>query len=361
VQAVILQRAPTASKPTAAPVASVARPAPAASPSTAAKSAPAAAHASAPGQSSRSATGSLIAAGLAGGLVAAAVMLAVQWATPEEPAGNDLQATVDNLSTELQSLRGDVAALQETVTAQAGAEQPDAASSADLEALREQVAALEANASAEPDTSALDSLRGEIDALTAERESLTERLDAIEAAMAEPGAEAEVASALAAAGLKAAIDRGGPFEGELQAYAASASDAAVAETLQPFAAEGVPTRDELVQRFPSVARDILAASMGTAASDGVIDRLMSSALSVVTVRPTGEVQGDYPKAIIARMEARLTEGDFEAALAEWEKLPDNARSVSEDYAADIRSRLEADRIVTEALSAASSAIGETTN
>lgn len=312
-------------------------------------------------QSSRGESGGLIAAGLAGGLVAAAVMLAVQWATPEESAGNDLQATVDSLSNELESLRGDYASLQETVAAQAGVEQPDAASSSDLAALREQVAAIEASVSAEPDTSGLDDVRGEIEALTADRASLTERIDAIEAALAEPGAEAEVASALAAAGLKAAIDRGGSFEGELEAYTASVGDGGVAETLRPFAAEGVPTREQIVERFPSEARQMLAASMGAAASDGVIDRLMSSALSVVTVRPTGEVEGDYPKAIIARMEARLTEGDFEAALAEWEKLPENARSVSEDYAADIRSRLEADRIVTDALSAASSAIGENTN
>ena len=293
--------------------------------------------------------------------MAAAVMLAVQWATPEEPAGNDLQATVDSLSSELESLRAEYASLQETVAAAAGAEQPDAASSSDLAALREQVAAIEASVSAEPDTSGLDDVRGEIEALTADRASLTERIDAIEAALAEPGAEAEVASALAAAGLKAAIDRGGSFEGELEAYTASAQDGGVAETLQPFAAEGVPTREQIVERFPSEAREMLAASMGAAASDGVIDRLMSSALSVVTVRPTGEVEGDYPKAIIARMEARLTEGDFEAALAEWEKLPETARSVSDDYAADIRSRLEADRIVTDALSAASSAIGENTN
>ncbi len=293
--------------------------------------------------------------------MAAAVILALQWATPEEPVGTDLQATVDNLGAELESLRGEFAALEDTVAAQAGAEAPDAASESDLAALQDQVAAIEASISAEPDTSALDDVRGEIETLTADRASLTERIGAIEAAISEPGAEAEVASALAAAGLKAAIDRGGPFAGELEAYSAAAPEASGVEVLQPYAAEGVPTRDELVERFPVEARAMLAASMGSAADEGVIDRLMSSAMSVVTVRPTGDVEGDYPKAIIARMEARLTEGDFEAALAERDKLPEPALAASQDYAADIRSRLEADRIVTEALSAASSAIGETTN
>jgi hypothetical protein len=88
---------------------------------------------------------------------------------------------------------------------------------------------------------------------------------------------------------------------------------------------------------------------------------MNSAMSLVTIRPTGEVAGETPEAIVARIEARLNEGDFDAALAEWETLPQAGRDVSAEFAADLRGRAEADGILDQSLAAASGAAAQGTN
>jgi hypothetical protein len=197
------------------------------------------------------------------------------------------------------------------------------------------------------------------------RESLASeiasRLDAIEAEVADTSAEERAALAFAAASLKSAIDRGGAFSAELDAFANIAPDNQAAESLRPFAETGLPTRTTLAEQFPDVAREMLLAINVGSQDAGVLDRLMSSALSVVTVRPTGNVEGGTPVARIARMEARISEGDLAAALTEWEALPEPAKAVSQDYAEQLRGRAEADQITDAALTSASEAISAETN
>jgi hypothetical protein len=207
----------------------------------------------------------------------------------------------------------------------------------------------------------LEAFRADLDALrTAQEENsgaLASRLEAVETELAAPGADELVARAIAAAGLKSAIDRGGPFAPELQAYAAMAPDDAAVTALDGFAEAGVPTHSALAERFPDVARAILQAERG-GTENSVIDRLWSSARSVVTVRQTGDVEGDTTEAIVARIESRLNEGQLQAALDEWETLAEAGKAASSDFAHDLRARVEADAIVAQTLS---SAMQQTTN
>ena len=46
---------------------------------------------------------------------------------------------------------------------------------------------------------------------------------------------------------------------------------------------------------------------------------MASALSLVKVRPVGNVEGEGPEAVVARMEDKLKNGDLTGAAAEWEQ------------------------------------------
>lgn len=190
---------------------------------------------------------------------------------------------------------------------------------------------------------------------------LIERVDSLEQKIADRSAEQRINRAFAAARLKSAIDRGGSFAPELRAYEAVAPDDPAIATLRDLAESGVPTRQALVERFAEVARDMLNALHIGNADSGMLDRLMASARSVVTVRPTGDVEGSEPEAIVARMENALNRGDLGRAIAEWESLPQAAKEVSLDYAADIRARLEAERILTETLSAATEAVSQETN
>lgn len=308
-------------------------------------------------------------AGALGGLLVFVAMGLIQW-TIVSPMDDDdiLEQQVDALTQELDTLS------QSINDGQGAAEEAQAASSqnlqdlasrvSEIESLGDRVAALESGGQGAADEGAIADLSARLDEIGTELEAsvsdLSQRLQAVEAEIADTSDEERVARAFAAAELKSAVDRGGPFAAELEAYRAVGAGSAQADALEQYADEGLPTRAELVQRFPEVAEAMLAAT-ATEGEDGVMGRLMAGARSMVSIRPTGDVEGDSPEAIVARMEARLSEGDFPAALAQWQDLPESARDASSDFAADLRTRAEIDSLLEEALSTASNALTQGTN
>ena len=175
---------------------------------------------------------------------------------------------------------------------------------------------------------------------------------AIEKTLEAPRQDIKVAQALAAASLKAAIDRGGPFMAELEAYASVDGDSPAIAQLRTLAASGVPSRATLLSRFPSVANAMIASGDSGSESDGLFDHLLSSATSLVQVRPVGEVAGDSVEAIVARMETRLKNGDLQGALNEWNTLPQTAKDASKSYVNDLQARIEAEKLISGSLTAA---------
>src|SRR5690606_10816324 len=101
---------------------------------------------------------------------------------------------------------------------------------------------------------------------------------------------------------KAAIDRGMPFTTELETYAAIAPDSPEIAALRDMAASGVPTHAAIQARMPAVATAMIAAGKEIDPQAGIVDRLLSSAQSLVSVRPIGMVEGADVAAIVARME-----------------------------------------------------------
>src|SRR5690606_22498128 len=123
-----------------------------------------------------------------------------------------------------------------------------------------------------------------------------------------------MARIVAASALKSAVESGSSFTDELETYAAIATDDPSIEALRPFAAEGIPTRAALSAEASQAAKQMLVATR-PATQDGVVDRLMASARSLITVRPVGNVEGDDPASIVARMETAVTDGDYQRALS----------------------------------------------
>jgi len=121
-----------------------------------------------------------------------------------------------------------------------------------------------------------------------------------------------VARAIAVAGLKAAIDRGGTFLTESTPSPASHPTTRSSARSRDYARTGIPSRADLVRQFQDTASSILSAVNQPDPNQGLAERLLSSALSVVKVRPVGNVEGDTPEAIVARMEDKLRNGDLQA-------------------------------------------------
>ncbi|MDR7030255.1 mitofilin family membrane protein [Rhizobium rosettiformans] len=305
------------------------------------------------------ATSTLVASGIFGGLVALALAGSMQYAGIVPGLGPDQQAQAPAIDTaELDALKAEVAslaarpaaegtdpALVERVSALeqsvANATSAPTADAAAVEALKTQLAGAE---------QAIQSLRSEIASNKQALEQSTTRLDEAERKLEEPRSDVEMARAIALSGLKTAIDRGGPFLSELDALkSVSPEDPAVA-ALTPLASNGVPSRSDLVRDFNQVADEILSAINQPEAGEGWTDRLLASARSLVKVRPVGNVEGETPEAIVARVENKLQNGDLKGAALEWETLPEAGKQASSDFATKLKNRIEAEERVASALS-----------
>lgn len=188
--------------------------------------------------------------------------------------------------------------------------------------------------------------------------SLTSKVEAIGAQASDASRQNDVASAIATAGLKAAIDRGGPFMAELETFAQVAPDSELIGQLRPLAAKGVPTRAALLERFDTVAYDMINAentAQQNNSEGGIMSGLMSSVQSLVKVRPVGNVEGDSTAAITARMGEQLKSGNLAAVQAEYATLPEAAKAAGAAYMTDIEAREQADGLIRTMLGQAFSA------
>jgi hypothetical protein len=287
-------------------------------------------------------TPALLAAGIVGGLVALALAGSMQYA-------GYLPAASTAPTQDTTAVLSEIARLQDQVQALQNRQAPTDSR------LAERVQALEAGLSqANPSDvpQRLAALEGQVKDVSSATQAtagndadLARRLQEAEAKINDEGPEQQVARAVAAAALKAAIDRGGPFETELQTFADVASDDPAVADLQKFGSIGVPSRAQLQADFPHIADAMLEAVAQPDENQGLAARLMSSAMSVVKVRRVGDVQGDTPEAIVARMEDGLRSGDLPAAARQWDSLPESAKNASQDFKQKLDARIQVENLV----------------
>ncbi|MBB3456709.1 hypothetical protein FHT86_005020 [Rhizobium sp. BK313] len=311
------------------------------------------------------ATSGLIAAGIVGGLISLICVGAIQYAglLPGGRPANDNSADIAALTAEIDGLKQTVSNL-----AAAPAATPDATLAARVAAL-ETAAANTTAASGSSDASSSDAdqkiaaLGAEVDQLKATLAQATQsqassdadvskRLADAEKKLSGPSQESAVARAIAAAALKAAIDRGGPFQPELDTFANVAPDDPAVTDLKAFAQTGVPSRADLIRQVSDVATAIVSSTQQDDPNQSWSDRLLTSAKSLVQVRPVGNVSGDSVEAITARFEDKVKNGDLPGAVTEWNSLPDAAKSASAAFKQSLEARTRVEDLVGAALSKA---------
>lgn len=314
--------------------------------------------------------GRALAAGLIGGAVALGLGAGLQRANIL-PLGGDTgsESGVESLRQELASIQSELAQMRQAGSGAAPAEQLSQLES-QLAQLRDTVSQLQSAPSGGAQSGELAQRISQVEtsvesaakaAEAAQQTSAghTEQLQDIARQVTELGNQVEsqnegprLALIVAASALKSAVESGSPFASELETYTALAPDASAVEPLKPYAETGVPTQAELSNEVPQVASQIAALDSQVPADAGLLDRLVASARTVVDVRPVGEVEGEAPEAIAARMEAAVQKGDYAQALTEYEALPPQAKDVASAFADKLRARQTADRILKEALSGA---------
>jgi hypothetical protein len=164
--------------------------------------------------------------------------------------------------------------------------------------------------------------------------------------------------AIAAEALRAAVERGAPFEAELAAVKSLGADPKAMAQLDPYAAQGLPSAVELERELAALTPAIYRAMEPQASHNSILARLESHAQRLVRITPVGPSAapvGDDPAALIARLNADIARGDIEAALAEIAKLPDEARALADAWANKAGARraalAESRHIAAEALAA----------
>ncbi|RAZ85317.1 phage tail protein [Mesorhizobium hawassense] len=323
-----------------------------------------------------------IAAGLIGGVIALAGAGLLQ-AVGLLGAPGSSSGSLDGVTGEIASLKSEVAALKES--GDNGAAAKVAGLSSALDQVKADVAALKSSAGQGGDGSALKALSdkvGQIETTVGELQKsgssapvdlgpLNEKiagLDALvkstgDAAKAEDGrvaaleqsvsqlsgkveaqaAQPKIALAIAAAALKSALDRGAPFATELDTFAAIAPDAPELAALRSYAEKGVPTRATIASEVDAAANAMVEAATPIDQNAGFFQSLVSSAESLVKVRPVGAVEGKGAPETVARIEVAVSQGDYAKALSEYDTLPDAAKAAGADFAGKLKARLEVEK------------------
>jgi hypothetical protein len=195
---------------------------------------------------------------------------------------------------------------------------------------------------AQSTTTALQGLDRRAGVLDQRVSDLDQRLAALNRQIAEGGSEAIRAGTrvVLASRLNDALKSGAPFPEVLSALTRFNADPNRLEALEPMAEKGAPTAAVLAQSFEPLAAQILREEQGGANS--WTDRLTRMAERVVTVRPVDQPESTGTPAHVARIRNALDRGAFEDAWAAWDKLPEPARRLSQDWGQQLKQRAAAE-------------------
>jgi hypothetical protein len=202
-----------------------------------------------------------------------------------------------------------------------------------------------------------------------EFDALNNRIAALEKSAGtmetEIGKRATVASdravrlALATSALRAAVERGEPFSGELAAARPLASDNAFT-ALEPFATSGVPSNALLARELASLVPALRTAVNSMPVEGGFFERMKNNAGRLIRIRPVDEISGDDPAAVITRIELKAASADVAGALADIAKLPAPVQTPAQSWIDKAQARIAAIQSSRQIAADAIGALGKAT-
>jgi hypothetical protein len=143
--------------------------------------------------------------------------------------------------------------------------------------------------------------------------------------------------ALAAAALREAVESGAPFAAELKQAQALGAHSNVLAPLGPFAATGVPSAQALAQEMRTLLPG-LAKTADVQPSGNFFQRLQANAGKLVHVRRIDAPAGDDASAVLARLEIDASRADIAAVVADLAKLPDTSRARTQAWVDKAKAR-----------------------
>ncbi|HET8918928.1 MAG TPA: hypothetical protein VFN27_04545 [Xanthobacteraceae bacterium] len=171
----------------------------------------------------------------------------------------------------------------------------------------------------------VDALANRIMAL----ESVVKGLAAATAPLASSGANDRSARlTIAAEALRAAVERGAPYQAELNAVQALGVDQKATAAIEPFATGGVPSAGTLARELEALVPALQEASEPRSGDTSFVERLKSNAQKLVRITPLNAPAGNDPQAVVDRIRLDAAHADIGAALADINALPDAAKPLA---------------------------------
>jgi hypothetical protein len=190
----------------------------------------------------------------------------------------------------------------------------------------------EQEAAQQLDRGALDDLAGRIKTLESRQmtvRQIQERLDRLASTAGAP--DRAVRMAVAAAALRNAVERDRPFAAELAAARSTGLDDGALASLEPFAATGLPTRNELFRQLSALLPELRRVSAPPSQDLGYLDRLQASAVRMLNIRPVKDEPGDDAPTVLSRVEFKMIQQDVDAIIAELDKLPAQGKELAQAW------------------------------
>jgi hypothetical protein len=170
--------------------------------------------------------------------------------------------------------------------------------------------------------------RSDLDALAARITALESTIKTLADDLKHQTATADDRAArltIAAEALRAAVERGAPYQAELAAAKSLGADPAATAPLEAFAASGVPGAAPLARELAGLVPALQQAAEPAASNSSFLSRLESNAQHLVRVTPVDAPPGDDPSSVVTRIGVDAAHADIAAALADIAKLPDAAK------------------------------------
>jgi hypothetical protein len=176
--------------------------------------------------------------------------------------------------------------------------------------------------------------REDVDALAQRIVALESAVKGLAAATAPLAAGANDRTArltVAAEALRAAVERGAPYQAELSAVQSLGVDQKAAAALEPFAASGVPTASALARELVALAPALQDASEPRSGATTFLDRLKSNAQNLVRITPLNAPAGNDQHTVLDRIRLDAAHADIAAALPDLNALPDAVKPLAAEW------------------------------
>jgi hypothetical protein len=177
----------------------------------------------------------------------------------------------------------------------------------------------------------IDVAHSDIDALAARIAALESAQKALadEVTRRSSSADDRVARfTIAAEALRAAVERGAPYQAELAAVKSRGADQSAITTLAPFADAGVPSAAALAHELAALVPALQQAAEPAPGNSTFLGRLESNAQHLIRITPVDAPAGDDAASVVTRISVDAAHADIAGALADIAKLPEAAKPIA---------------------------------